>query len=297
MTVYLDEVFAVNLIMDWLILWATGNLAQCEGKRWRLSVAALIGACYSIAVFFSMGKWLTMLPVKIGCSLFMLIVAFSTVSWRRFFKLLIYFYLISFLLSGASLAAFYLFGQQSIQTWNGLAMVEVDFQLFWLFVGVVFTGAAVYCVRGYVRRDITVPQKIVTCGIQLGEQVVAVQFLVDSGHCLTDPISGNSVVIVEQDILLPLFSDAIQKCLQQTDITVSDQFIVLGQQQHMAGRWRLIPYRVVGHQGLLLGFRPDAILLQDSKKQRHCKNNLVALSPQKLSASGTYQGLIPPELL
>ena len=26
MTVYLDEVFVVNLVMDWLILWAVGNL-------------------------------------------------------------------------------------------------------------------------------------------------------------------------------------------------------------------------------------------------------------------------------
>lgn len=297
MTVYLDEVFAVNLIMDWLILWATGNLAQSERKSWRLAAAAFAGACYSIAVFFPIGRWLTVFPVKIGCSLFMLIVAFSIVSWRRFFKLLIYFYLISFLLSGASLAVFYLFGQQSIQTWNGLAMVEVDFQLFWLLAGVVLTGAAVYCVRGHMRRDITVPQKLVTGWIQLGDRVIALQLLVDSGHCLTDPISGNSVIIIEQELLLPLFSDAIQKRLKQTDVTVSDQFVALGQQPYMGGRWRLIPYRVVGYQGLLLGFRPDHILLQDDKNRRRCKNNLVALSPQKFSASGAYQGLIPPELL
>ena len=33
MTVYLDEIFAVNLAMDWLILWAVGNLAQCSTEK------------------------------------------------------------------------------------------------------------------------------------------------------------------------------------------------------------------------------------------------------------------------
>ena len=39
MTVYLDEVFLVNLVMDWLILWAVGNFAQCHASNWRLMLA------------------------------------------------------------------------------------------------------------------------------------------------------------------------------------------------------------------------------------------------------------------
>ncbi len=97
MTVYLDEVFAVNLCMDWLILWATGTLAQSGAKRWRLGMAAFLGALYSIVIFFALGS----LPGYFACEdtllfLLMIVVAFPFVSWRNYLKNVIYLYLISF---------------------------------------------------------------------------------------------------------------------------------------------------------------------------------------------------------
>ena len=32
MTVYIDEVFMVNLIMDWLVLWTTARMLSVAGK-------------------------------------------------------------------------------------------------------------------------------------------------------------------------------------------------------------------------------------------------------------------------
>lgn len=298
MTVYLDEVFIVNFIMDWVILWITGNLAQCSGKRWRLAAAAFVGACYSIVIFFPKGQWLSLFPVKICCSFLMLFVAFAVHNLLHYFKLVIYFYFVSFLLCGASLASMFLFGQKYMQTWNGVALLEVDFHLFWLVMGVSLTSIAIYCMRGYLRRDLSATQQIVSGWIQFDEHTVSLKLLVDSGHCLTDPLSGNSVLLAERDLLLPLFSDSIQNILkQQQEGNESEILLALAQQQDMVGRWRLIPYRVVGNQGLLLGFRPDRIVVQDGRKERTWYNHIVALSLQKFSVHGTYQGLIPLELL
>ena len=51
MTVYIDEVFMVNLIMDWLVLWTTARMLSVAGNWRRLGSAAIFGAVYSILIF------------------------------------------------------------------------------------------------------------------------------------------------------------------------------------------------------------------------------------------------------
>ena len=95
---------------------------------------------------------------------------------------------------------------------------------------------------------------------------------------------------------LPLFSPLFAQQLAQT-ASGSAQLLLAAQQSEMPSRWRLIPYRAVGQQGMLLGFRPDWVILQHGKEYRRYSNVIVALSEQKFSAYETYQGLVPPELL
>lgn len=296
MTVYLDEVFAVNLCMDWLILWATGNLAQSSGKRWRLGMAALLGALYSIVIFLPWGFYLAVLPVKVLCSLLMIVVAFPFVSWRNYLKNVIYLYLISFVLGGASLGVMYLFGQQFVETWNGIALVQIDFQFFWLAMAVGLVLTTTFFLRQHLRRDLSAAPCIVTAQIFLGERQVSLRLLADTGNSLTDPLTAQSVIVAEQASLLPLFAPAFAQQLTQT-ISGSAQLLLAAEQSEMPGRWRLIPYRAVGQQGMLLGFRPDCIILQHGKTCKHYSNVIVALSEQKFSAYETYQGLVQPELL
>lgn len=296
MTVYLDEVFAVNLCMDWLILWATGTLAQSGAKRWRLGMAAFLGALYSIVIFLPWGVYLAILPAKILCSLLMIVVAFPFVSWRNYLKNVIYLYLISFVLGGASLGVMYLFGQQFVETWNGIALVQIDFQFFWLAVAVSLVLAATFFLRQHLRRDLSAAPCIVTAQILMAEKQVSLRLLVDTGNSLVDPLTAQPVIVAEQEHLLPLFSPLFAQQLAQT-ASGSAQLLLAAQQSEMPGRWRLIPYRAVGQQGMLLGFRPDWVILQHGKEYRRYSNVIVALSEQKFSAYETYQGLVPPELL
>lgn len=296
MTVYLDEVFAVNLCMDWLILWATGSFAQSCTKGWRLGMAAVLGALYSIVIFLPWGFYMAVLPVKIFCSLLMIMVAFPFVSWRNYLKNVIYLYLISFVLGGASLGVMYLFGQQFVETWNGIALVQIDFQFFWLAVAVGLVLAATFFLRQHLRRDLSTVPCIVTAQIFLGQRQVSLRLLVDTGHSLVDPLTAQPVIVAEQACLLSLFPQLFAQQLAQTD-SGSAQLLLASEQSGAPGRWRLIPYRAVGQQGMLLGFRPDCVILQHGEEYKRYSNVLVAFSEQKFSAYETYRGLVPPELL
>lgn len=296
MTVYIDEVFVVNLIMDWLILWATGNMTQNCARRWRLLGAAAVGAFYSIAIFLPWGEWLAALPVKIGCSFFMVWIAFGFLNWRNYLKCVIYLYLISFVLGGASIAAMYLFGEQFIQTWNGISLVQIDFQLFWLAVAAGMVMIAILFLRQHLRRDLSSTPMILTAKIALAGHEVSVHLLVDTGNSLTDPLSAQPVIVTEQACMLPLLPEDLCEVLRQNPAAGADLLLLAAEKTELSGRLRLIPYRAVGQQGLLLGFRPDSVVLQYGAEQRRHTNVIVALSEQKFSPYETYQGLVQPEL-
>ncbi len=297
MTVYLDEVFLVNLLMDWLVLWAVSTLAQQSSPWWRFALASVFGAVYSTAIFFPAMYWMTFLPVKIAWSLLILLLAFAFINWRNYLKLAIYFYLCAFVLGGASLASMYLFGEAAVQTWSGVALVETDFKPVWLAVGAGLVVAAVYCLRGRLRQDLGASQQVINAVVQLGEKQAAFALLADSGNSLTEPLSGRSVLVVEEKKLLPLFCAETQQTLTNEKIDVTERFLALSRRPELAGRWRIIPYQAVGQQGLLLGFRPDMIHLEYNGITKPLANITVALSAQKFSADGAYQGLIPLDLL
>lgn len=296
MTVYIDEVFLVNLIMDWLILWATGNLAQSRCRLWSLAAAAIAGAVYSVSVFSPWGGWFMQLPVKISCSFFMVWLAFGFCSWQHYVKHIVYFYLISFVLGGASLAAMYLFGQRFMQTWNGIALVQIDFQLFWLAIAVFLVGGSVFFLRQHLRKDLTALPSVLTAQICLGEHQIILQLLVDTGCSLTEPLSGLPVIVAEQNAVMPLFPEKLQQMARKPE-TGADQLLLAAEACGMQGRWRFIPYRAVGQQGLLPGFRPDVVVLQYGATQKTYHDVIIAVSNQKFSPYETYQGLVQPELL
>ena len=292
---YVDEIFLVNLIMDWLILWAVGNLAQTDTRSWRTGLAAMLGACYAVLVLLN--RFMAALPVKLGWSLLMIAVAYPVINWRNYLKHTVYFYLISFVLGGASVAVMYVLGEPSAPAGSGIAMVQIDFQLFWLAIAAFLTGTAVCGLRGRLRQDLTAVQQMIPVTIQLNGQHCAVRLLVDSGHSVTDPLSGQAVLIVEQQALLSLFPTSLQHLLEAPGYTESERLLLLASQSGMTGRWRLIPYRAVGQQSMLLGFRPDAVVVEQGAVRQSWRQIIVALSPQTFSACHTYQGLFPPTLL
>lgn len=295
MTVYIDEVFLVNLIMDWLILWSVGYMGQARASRARLAAGAALGACYSVAIFSPWGALLAALPVKLGCSLLMLRATFPFTGWRNFLKQTAYFYLISFVLGGAALAVPYLLERRAVRVWNGIALTQVDFRLFWLALAAGLAGLAVFLLRQHLRRDLSAPPLILTARVVSGGRQASLRLLVDTGNSLTDPLSGWPVIVAEQEALLELWPEPLQTLLREA--RSADQIFLAAAETELAGRLRLIPYRTVGRQGYLLGFRPDAVILYGRGGGQSCGNVLVAMSEQKFSAYGTYQGLLPPELL
>jgi stage II sporulation protein GA (sporulation sigma-E factor processing peptidase) len=74
--VYIDVILVVNLVMDFLVLWATGKLAGVRIVYRRLLAASVLGAVYSVgSVFSDLSPWYDF-PVKVIISGLIVILAF-----------------------------------------------------------------------------------------------------------------------------------------------------------------------------------------------------------------------------
>ena len=62
--VYVDSVFILNGVMDYLLLLVTARLAGIPLRRRRYLLAALAGAAYAVAVFLPGMGFLSAPPVK-----------------------------------------------------------------------------------------------------------------------------------------------------------------------------------------------------------------------------------------
>ena len=293
MTVYIDEIFAINLLMDGLMLWATGRLVQRQLRWWRLLLAAVLGALYGVVIFLPDWSWLSNGMIKAVCAFAMAWIGFGWHNWKTYFKTVIYLYLVSFALGGGTVALMYFFGDRIVQTWNGLVLVQVDFKLFWLIWGAVLLLGLVHLLQKSLHQKLEQAVQIVSVQVALRGKQVRLRLLVDSGNCLTDPISGKPVAVVQTKYLQSLFTAEEFTQLERSVLgNGGDVTEIIMQIPSLAGRIRLIPYQTVGYRGLLLGIRTDYLQVEQWNVQQF--GTVVALSPQHFVGDNTYQGIIAP---
>ena len=119
-------------------------------------------------------------------------------------------------------------------------------------------------------------KRFVTIKMTHGIRTCRVNALVDTGNTLTDPLTGESVIVADAktgEELLGLERSAFKD--PATTITA-----------HPEMGFRLIPCRTVGQSGaLLLGLRCDSVRIENREA-----GNLVAFSPVEFE-SGEYGAL------
>ena len=122
-------------------------------------------------------------------------------------------------------------------------------------------------------------------GTRTGMRTVPLTALLDTGNTLKDPLTGDSVLVVDGSIAAQLLPDAGLSTASLAD--PAGLFASLSEQYPFC-RFRLIPYRAVGTvSGLLLAVRCEV-----SGKSGKPELKLVAFSPTPVSQTGEFDALI-----
>lgn len=75
MTIYIDIILMENLIMNFIILYATGLVLKRKIKNIRLILASLLGAVYSLLAYISTFEIYTNMILKIILSILIVYIA------------------------------------------------------------------------------------------------------------------------------------------------------------------------------------------------------------------------------
>lgn len=277
MSVYLDVVFVLNGVVNYLLLRASARLVGSVSKRRRLILAGLFGAAYAMLTFLPAFSFLSGVFWRIGVLVAMLWIAFGMS--QRTLCLGAIFLALCLALSGLVLM---LSGFLGAEVWllEGRAFYAIDAGTLILTAGAMYLGLWLVLQGSMAHTG----GGIVSARIELFGRMEKLSLLRDSGNTLRDPFTGCAVPVVEWRVFARLLPEVGQ-------LSVSDAAIAMEMLHESFPKLslRLIPYRAVGTQhALLLAVRCDRLCIEGKSQ----KGIYVAISPTSVSENGTYEGLI-----
>lgn len=107
MTIYVDIVFLENLLMNYIIIFASGVILKLPTRTKRYFLASSIGSAYAIISYMSMMGNFPNILLKIILSILIVHIAFNPKRVKELGKQLIIFYLTSFTFGGVAFALLY----------------------------------------------------------------------------------------------------------------------------------------------------------------------------------------------
>lgn len=274
MTVYADEIFFLNALLDFLLLQTANLLSDSPQKPYRALLAAAFGGLFAVLAaaipLFGGAAWQT---AAFAC---MSVIAYGAckAALRRAALLL----LICCGFGGIALLAAVLC-RCRMQILHGVPCFQISKRFLILLAGGMYAAVWVTIRRlcrhagGLVRVKFTVSGK--------SAEVTA---LCDTGNTLKDPVSAEPVVIADLKTaqkLLPLLS------VSETDLLQPAAFVPKLRRVYPASKPRLLPYRTVGQTGMLAAIRCDSITVNGKQTKQH----LAAFSATAFTEEETYQAL------
>ena len=249
--VYVDSVFVLNTVMDYLLLVVTGRLAGVPLRRRRYILAALAGGIYAVAVFLPGCGFLASAPVKLAAGTLMALAAFG--GETRFFRLALLLLAVSSAMAGCVLALGLLAGSR-VPVVNGVFYTDVDAKVLLVAAAAAYTVLAVVF-RASARHGMAGRLLPVRAG--LGGRTAALTALWDTGNALREPGGGEAVLVAAPGALDGLLPPEARRLATAERLRSPADMLEPLRRASPELRPRLLPYRAVGAGGLLLAVRLD----------------------------------------
>lgn len=302
-SVYLDLIFLTNVLFDAAMLMVTAGVRRTPIRYWRIIVASMVGALYTILMFFPAFSLLFTVFFKIGFSFILVYIAFGFGSLQHYLRNIGMFYLIHFATAGSVFAVHYLLlssgeimsgilltpsGTTAFAVESGLWMAIPVFALSLFFFRSVFKSSL---------RTEALTSYTAEVRVEIDDTITCCKGLIDTGNQLYDPLTRTPVMVMEceqwQDSLPEMWVRRIRS--NEVDLIISD---MEEGECIWNDRLRLIPYRGINRgTQFMLALKPDKVVITIHQTTYETKKVLIALDGGKLSANGSYQALVHPMLV
>lgn len=270
--VYLDSVFVLNTVTDYLLLTLTARLAGISLRRCRYVMIGAFGGGYAALCFLPGLCFLAATPVKIAVGILMALAAFG--NEERLVRLTLLFFFISCGFAGGVMALGLLLG--GVPILRGILFTDINtktiaasFSAGYVLVNFVFRTSAKHWVSG----------DIIKVKVRHRKSVSEFTALLDNGNTLCDPSSGRPVLVATSQSIGKILPDRLRSLIGERNLRNPADLLEPVLAEDPSLQPGLLPYRVVGNAaGLLFTICPEEVEIEGEiyPKLR------VALSPTSL---------------
>lgn len=233
--VYADLLVITNLLFDYILLLLASRLCSQRPQRLRLLLASAAGAAYALACCIDGSDFLPSPGGKIlSCAVICLIAFYGRPNFARQCAV----FLAMSAAMGGALWALGLSGGYSVSLCGAFCGISLA----------VYLGLS----------DILSPQnsELMSIEIEFNSRRCCLSALHDTGNSLTDPVSGDHVIVVTPAALKGIIPGLAQSSGLDDGVALLQYFDLFPDTR---GKFRLIPFRALGKGGLVPAFRPDRL--------------------------------------
>lgn len=295
MTIYIDIVLIENLIMNYIILLATGIVSKTQIKHIKLIIASFLGAIYTVISYMKVLEIYSNFFLKLLLSIIIIYIAYNPQRMRKMWKILLIFYMISFVFGGAAFALIYFVKPQDIIMKNGLFLGTYPLKT--VILGAVVAFSLIIATFKILKSKLSKKDIICSIEINLNNKKIKTNALIDTGNMLKEPFSNTPVVVIEKTLLY----DCIPKeILNHLDEIIGGDLKKIPDkiQEKYISKLKLIPFSSLGQQhGMLLGIKPQYIKIIREEEIKTKENVILGIYQQSLTKKGEYQAIIGMEFI
>lgn len=296
MTIYLDIILCENLLMNYIILFATYVIIKPKVKhpQIRIILSSLIGSVYAVIVYLNILSIYSNIFAKIILSIIMVYVAFNPKNVKVLLKQILIFYLVSFIFGGCTFALIYFIKPENVKMKNGVFVGVYPLKVGLIAGAIAFVTTQI----AFKINKSKLNNKNTFFNIQLyyKDQSITVKALLDSGNMLKDPISQAPVIIVERESLSKIIPEKVLDYIGNIiggDETENKQDI-----QEYLSKIRMVPFMSLGKEnGMLVGIRLDKIKIETEDIDIQKENVIAGIYEKRLTKDNKYNALIGLNLL
>ena len=295
MTIYIDVVFLENLVMNSIILIASGIILKKKMKWIRILLASSLGAIYTIIGYISTLEIYSNLLLKIILSILIIYIAFNPQTVKQMWKDILIFYLTSFVFGGVAFALIYVVKPQDILMKNGLFLGTYPLKTVLLAAIVAFI--IIIAAFAIVKTKFSKKDMFCDVKIELNNKKIETKAMIDTGNLLKEPITNTPVIVLEHTLLYECIPreilDNLEKILGGDLTKIPDDI-----RNEYIPRLKLIPFASLGKQnGMLVGIKADSLKIIHDDQEKENKNVIIGIYNKSLTKRGEYRALIGIDLV
>ncbi len=295
MTIYLDIILCENLLMNYIILFATYVIIKPKTKhpQIRIILSSLLGSIYAIIVYLNILSIYTNLLAKITLSVVMVYIAFAPPNVKQLLKQILIFYLVSFIFGGCTFALIYFLKPENVEMKNGVfvGMYPIRVGLIAGVIAFIITQIAFKINKSKLNNKNT----FIEIELYNKNKMTKARALLDSGNMLKEPISQKPVIVVEKTTLSKIIPEEVLDYIEKI-VGGDDQ--EKNEMQEYLSKIRMVPFMSLGKEnGMLIGIRLDKIKINTEDIRLEKENIIAGIYEKKLTKDNKYNALIGLNLL